>query len=186
MKPNFKKTISLITLISAVIVGIAAFTGSIETIYKQIKTLLHSPTISIKYAPYIHEKSFYLEGDKKNYYAEMRNFASNCRLWRANLPGLPKGRAITPDPGAWLILKFHLENLSDTELTNLRLGIYGMGVNFHSIHSTPNVQSSLSLKTTAIEGVSTHVINIVSFPPNDKAIISIKSPITKKEYMELV
>jgi hypothetical protein len=66
--------------------------------------------IHVGVAFYTYERAFVLEGKTKVYFYENRNLVSDCSLRRIEQT-LPKGRAKTPDPQSWVLIKFSLKML---------------------------------------------------------------------------
>lgn len=174
-----------IIALSAIVIGVAAFTDGIESLYIQLKGLFFPPNIELKTSVYVYERAYNFEGPFKLYFMEMRNLASNCSLWKVRYPKLPRGRAATPNPGAWIILKIFIENYSNLELSNLRFGLRGMPIQFDEVENTPNIQASLNYITLSNEGLGSHVINITSLAPRDKAVLGLRKFVNKAEYLDI-
>jgi len=164
----------------------AVIAGNNVTITYNYKKEDSAPQISLGIALYIYEKGFILYEQTMTYYTEMRNFVSNCSIYKQQLNNLPRKRTIIPEPGAWFLVKLRLENLSSVPLTNIRLGIYGMPLKFDNIVTTPNIKASLNYESTTNNGLGTYVVNIKSLAPNDTAIITIQSKINNQIYSEFI
>ncbi len=143
------------------------------------------PDLNLGVALYVYEKAFILQDQTKTYYMEMRNLISNCSIYRQEVKGLPRGRSVIPEPGAWILMKLRLENISYVPLTNLRLGLRGMALAFDTFGSTPNVKASISHEFTMNKGLGTDVVIIESLAPGDKAIVTLQAKIDQKRYLEL-
>ena len=59
-----------------------------------------------------------------------------------------------------MIIKLRLENMSPVPLTNLRLGVRGLGLSFETIGCTPNAKASINYESTMNKGLGTYVIVI--------------------------
>ncbi|MFZ5569163.1 MAG: hypothetical protein ACOZF0_02070 [Thermodesulfobacteriota bacterium] len=175
----------IILALSAIVIGVSAFTGGIENLLIQVKGLFFPANIELKASVYLYERAYIFEGPFKLYFSQMRNLASNCSLWKVNYPKFLRGRAITPDPAAWIILKLFIENSSNLELSNLRFGLVGLPMRFNEIEYTPNIQASLNYKTISNEGLGSHIVNITSLAPRDKAVLSLKKLVDKIEYLDI-
>ncbi len=102
---------------------IVGFSASLVLFLVPLAVSWFKPTpIHVGVAFYTYERAFVLEGNTKAYFYENRNLVTDCSLRRIEQP-LPKGRAKTPDPQSWVLIKFLLENVTDQRLTNLRLAI---------------------------------------------------------------
>ncbi len=135
------------------------------------------PPVLVGVAFYTYERAFLLDGDTKTYFYESRNLVSDCRLRRVE-QNLQKGRARTPDPQAWVLSKFLIENVLDRSITNFRMDIRSPLLRPTTrLLTTPNVQATGSLDTTAKEGLPTYVMSIPTLPPKDSAVLILQTPI---------
>lgn len=133
--------------------------------------------IHVGIAFYTYERAFLLEGNTKTYIYENRNLVSNCRLRRVE-QALPKGRAKTPDPQSWVLIKFLFENVSDQPITTLRLDIRSPLLRpTTTLFATSNVEATGAWDTTGKDAPRTYVISITSIAPNASAVLSLKTPI---------
>jgi len=133
--------------------------------------------IHVGVAFYTYERAFLLEGNTKAYFYENRNLVSDCSLRRIEQT-LPKGRAKTPDPQSWVLIKFLLENVSDQRITNLRMDIRSPLLRpTTTLFATSNVEATGALETTTKNGLHTYVISIQAIAPMTPVVISVKTPI---------
>ena len=133
--------------------------------------------IHVGIAFYTYERAFLLEGNTKTYIYENRNLVSNCSLRRVE-QALPKGRAKTPDPQSWVLIKFLFENVSDQPITTLRLDIKSPLLRpTTTLFATSNVEATGAWDTTGKDAPRTYVISITSIAPNASAVLSLKTPI---------
>ena len=133
--------------------------------------------IHVGIAFYTYERAFLLEGNTKTYIYENRNLVSNCSLRRVE-QALPKGRAKTPDPQSWVLIKFLFENVSDQPITTLRLDIRSPLLRpTTTLFATSNVEATGAWDTTGKDAPRTYVISITSIAPNASAVLSLKTPI---------
>ena len=108
-----------------------------------------------------------LEGNTKTYFYENRNLVSDCSLRRIEQT-LPKGRAKTPDPQSWVLIKFLLENVTDQRITNLRLAIRSPLLRpTTTLFATSNLEATGAWDTTAKDAPRSYVISITSHRIND-------------------
>jgi hypothetical protein len=135
------------------------------------------PPVLVGVALYTYERAFLLEGNTKTYFYENRNLVSNCSLRRIEQT-LPKGRAKTPDPQSWVLIKFLLENMSDQRITNLRMDIRSPLLRpTTTLFATSNVEATGAWDTTAKDAPRAYVISIPAIASMTSAVISVKTPI---------
>jgi len=136
--------------------------------------------VHVGVAFYTYERVFLLEGKTKTYIYENRNLVSDCSLRRIE-QALPKGRAKTPDPQSWVLIKFLFENVSDQPITTLRLDIRSPLLRpTTTLFATSNVEATGAWDTTGKDAPRTYVITIPSIAPNASAVLSLKTPIDEK------
>src|SRR4030042_2243258 len=177
---------SAVIFLALVIIALNTFTDSVRNLTKLVKGIFYKADIKISASVYVYERGFVLEGSNKTYFYEMRNLATNCSLCKIELKNLPRGRSMTPEPGARVILKLFIENSSETMLSNLRIGLRGLPFQFNKIICTPNIEASLKLEFTSNESLSTQVIKIPVLAPNGKGVISLESSTDRASYLKLV
>ena len=135
------------------------------------------PPVLVGVSFYTYERAFVLDGNTKIYFYENRNLVSDCRLRRVEQT-LPKGRARTPDPQAWVLSKFLVENVLDRSITNFRMDVRSPLLRpTTQLLTTPNVKATGRLDTTAREGLPTYVMSIPTLPPKDSAVLILQTPI---------
>jgi hypothetical protein len=133
--------------------------------------------VHVGVAFYTYERAFLLEGNTKTYFYENRNLVSDCSL-RLIEQTMPKGRAKTPDPQSWVLIKFLLENVSDQPITTLRLDIRSPLLRpTTTLFATSNVQAAGAWDTTAKDAPRAYVISIPAIESMASAVLSVKTPI---------
>ena len=133
--------------------------------------------IHVGVAFYTYERGFTMEGNTKAYFHENRNLVSDCSLRRIEQP-LPKGRAKTPDPQSWVVVKFLIENVSDHRLTNLRLDIKSPLLRpTTTLFTTANVEATGMWSTAATDAPGKYTMTIPVIEPTVSAVVSLKTPI---------
>src|SRR4030042_2121108 len=177
---------SAIIFLALVVIALNTFTDSVRNLTKLVKGIVYKADIKMSASVYLYERGFVLEGSKKTYFHEIRNLATNWSLCKTELKNLPRGRSITPEPGARIILKLFIENSSETMLSNLRIGLRGLPFQFDKIICTPNIEASLKRESTSSESLSTQVIKISALAPAGKAVISLEIPVDRATYQSLV
>ena len=138
------------------------------------------PPIHVGVAFYIYERAFLLEGITKTYFYEKRNLVSECSLRRIEQT-MPKGRAKTPDPQSWVLIKFLLENVLDQSITKLRMDIRSPLLRpTTQLFTTPNVEATGTLEATANDALPTYVIALQTIAPMASAVLILQTPIDEK------
>ena len=133
--------------------------------------------IHVGVAFYTYERAFLLEGNTKTYFYENRNLVSDCRLRRSEQT-FPKGRAKTPDPQSWVVIKFLIENVSDHSLTNLRLDIKSPLLRpSTTLFTTANVEATGMWDTATKDAPGMYAMTIPVIEPTVSAVVSLKTPI---------
>ena len=138
------------------------------------------PPVHVGVAFYIYERAFLLEGITKTYFYEKRNLVSECSLRRIEQT-MPKGRAKTPDPQSWVLIKFLLENVLDQSITKLRMDIRSPLLRpTTQLFTTPNVEATGTLEATANDALPTYVIALQTIAPMASAVLILQTPIDEK------
>lgn len=133
--------------------------------------------ILVGVAFYGYERASILDGNTKAYFYENRNLVTDCSLRRIE-QAFPKGRAKTPDPQSWVLIKFLIENVTEQPLTNLRMAIKSPLLRpSTTLFTTSNVEATGSLDTTAKDTPATYVIMLQAIAPMTSGVISVKTPI---------
>jgi hypothetical protein len=133
--------------------------------------------IHVGVAFYTYERAFLLEGNSKAYFYENRNLVSDCSLRRIEQT-FPKGRAKTPDPQSWVLIKFLLENATEQRITNLRVAIRSPLLRPTStLFATSNLEATGAWDSAAKDAPRSYVISIPVVESMNSAVISLKTPI---------
>ena len=157
---------------------IVGFSASLVLFLVPLVVSWFKPTpIHVGVAFYTYERAFVLEGDTKAYFYENRNLVSDCSLRRIE-QALPKGRAKTPDPQSWVLIKFLVENVMDQRITNLRMAIRSPLLHpSTTLFTTSNLEATGEWDSTAKDAPRSYVISIPAMESMDSAVISVKTPI---------
>ena len=157
---------------------IVGFLSSLVLFLIPVVVSWFKPTpIHVGVAFYTYERGFTLEGNRKAYFYENRNLVSDCSLRRIEQP-LPKGRAKTPDPQSWVVIKFLIENVSDHRLTNLRLDIKSPLLRpSTTLFTTANVEATGMWDTAPKDAPGKFTMTIPVIEPTVSAVVSLKTPI---------
>ncbi len=156
---------------------IVGFLSSLVLFLIPVVVSWFKPTpIHVGVAFYTYERGFILEGNTKVYFYENRNLVSDCSLRRIEQT-FPKGRAKTPDPQSWVVIKFLIENVSDHRLTNLRLDIKSPLLRpITTLFTTANVEAT-GMWDAAADAPGKYTMTIPVIEPTISAVVSLKTPI---------
>ena len=133
--------------------------------------------IHVGVAFYTYERAFVLEGNTKTYFYENRNLVSDCSLRRIE-QALPKGRAKTPAPQSWVLIKFLIENVMDQRITNLHMAIRSPLLRpTTTLFTTSNLEATGELDTTTKDTPRSYIISVQGLESTNSAVISLKTPI---------
>ena len=156
---------------------IVGFLSSLVLFLIPVAVSWFKPTpIHVGVAFYTYERAFILAGDTKTYFYENRNLVSDCRL-RLIEQTFPKGRAKTPKPQSWVVIKFLIENVSDHRLTNLRLDIKSPLLRpSTTLFTTANVEAT-GMWGAASDAPGKYTMTIPVIEPTVSAVVSLKTPI---------
>jgi hypothetical protein len=157
---------------------IVGFSASLVLFLVPLVVSWFKPTpIHVGVAFYTYERAFVLEGNTKAYFYENRNLVSDCRIRRIEQT-LPKGRARTPDPQSWVLIKFLIENVTDQRITNLRMAIRSPLLRpTTTLFTTSNLEAAGEWDSTAKDAPGSYVISIPTIESVNSAVISLKTPI---------
>jgi hypothetical protein len=157
---------------------IVGFSASLVLFLVPLVVSWFKPTpIHVGVAFYTYERAFLLEGNNKAYFYENRNLVSDCSLRRIEQT-FPKGRAKTPDPQSWVLIKFLVENVMDQRITNLRMAIKSPLLRpTTTLFATSNLEATGEWDSAAKDASRSYVISIPTIESMTSAVISLKTPI---------
>jgi hypothetical protein len=157
---------------------IVGFSASLMLFLVPLVVSWFKPTpIHVGVAFYTYERAYVLEGNSKAYFYENRNLVSDCSLRRIEQT-FPKGRAKTPDPQSWVLIKFLLENVTDQRITNLRMAIRSPLLRpTTTLFTTSNLEATGEWESAAKDAPRSFVIFIPATESMNSAVISLKTPI---------
>lgn len=132
--------------------------------------------IHVGVAFYTYERGVQPQGMNTLYFFERRNLVSDCSIRREE-QSVPSGRATAPDPQAWVIIKLLLENVSDRDITNLRVGVRSP-----AIHQTTQLLIAPTVVATGGKEAPPdvrplYVMSIATIPAASSVVVSLKTPI---------
>jgi hypothetical protein len=125
---------------------------------------------------YTYERGVQPQGMNTLYFFEKRNLVSNCSIHRDE-QSVPSGRAKAPDPQSWVLIKLLLENVSDRNLTNLRVGVRSPAINQATqLVTTPNLEAK-GQREAPPDVKPVYVLSIPAIPAASSVVVSFKTPI---------
>jgi hypothetical protein len=136
------------------------------------------PTIiKVGVAFYTYERASVLEGNTPRYFFEKRNLVTNCSLRKIEEP-LQKRPAIPPFSESWVVLKVLLENTSDEDITNLRLGVRSPALSpATQLLTAPQVDATGHMETPARDARRFFLVSIPTLAAGSSLVLSLKTPI---------
>jgi hypothetical protein len=157
---------------------IVGFSASLVLFLVPLVVFWIKPTpIHVGVAFYTYERAYVLEGNTKTYFYENRNLVSDCSLRRIEQP-LPKGRAKTPDPQSWVVIKFLVENVMEQRMTNLRMAIKSPLLRpTTTLFTTSNIDATGEWDSKEKNAPRSYVISAPVVESMNSAVISLKTPI---------
>lgn len=125
---------------------------------------------------YTYERGVQPQGMNTLYFFERRNLVSDCSIRREE-QSIPNGRAKALDPQGWVLIKLLLENVSNRDLTSLRVGVRSPAINqttqltaAPTVMVTANNEAPLNVKPL-------YVISIATLSAESSVVMTLKTPI---------
>lgn len=136
------------------------------------------PTIiKVGVAFYTYERASLPDGNGQRYFFEKRNLVTNCSLRKIEEP-LPKERVIPPPSQSWVVLKLLLENPSDQNITNFRIGIRSPALSpATQLLTAPHIDATGHMETPARDARRFYLISIPSITAESSLVLSLRTPI---------
>ena len=123
-----------------------------------------NPGVHVSAALYTYERGFILEGNKTTL-SHMQNLLSNRTLWRFP-PMLQKNNVKITDLHSWVLSKYLLENVSNQDITSLRMGVVSPLLNqFTVLSASPSVEAKGSVESSSKDGLPKYVISVAALAP---------------------
>ena len=136
------------------------------------------PTIiKVGVAFYTYERAPLQDGNAQRYFFEKRNLVTNCSLRKIE-ESLPKERAIPPPSQSWVVLKLLLENASDQNITNLRLGVRSPALSpATQLFTAPQVEATGHMETPARDARRFYLVSVPTIAAGNSLVLSLQTPI---------
>ena len=125
---------------------------------------------------YTYERGIQPQGMNTLYFFERRNLVSDCSI-RRDEQSVPNGRAKAPDPQTWVLIKLLLENVSDRDITNLRVGVRSPAINQSTQLLTAPTLAATGQKEAPPDVKPLYVLSITTLPGESSVVVTLKTPI---------
>jgi hypothetical protein len=132
--------------------------------------------IHVGVAFYTYERGMQPQGMNTLYFFERRNLVSNCSIRREE-QSVPNGRAKAPDPQAWVLIKLLLENVSDRDITNLRVGVRSPAISQTTQLLTTPTLVAAGNKEAPPDVKPLYVVSVATVPGTSSVVVSLKTPV---------
>ena len=90
---------------------------------------------------------------------------------------MPNDRAKAPDSQAWVLIKLLLENVSDRDITNLRVGVRSPAINQSTQLLTAQNLVVTGQKEAPPNVKPLYILSIATLPGERSAVVTLKTPI---------
>ncbi|MDF0665074.1 MAG: hypothetical protein P0119_03255 [Nitrospira sp.] len=155
---------------------VGLFAAFVPFVLPTIVSWFRPTMIHVGVAFYTYERGVQPQGMNTLYFFERRNLVSNCSIRREE-QSVPSGRAMAPDPQAWVLIKLLLENVSDRDITHLRVGVRSPAINQATQLVTAPTLVATGNKEAPPDVKPLYVISISTVPGSSSVVVSLKTPI---------
>jgi len=158
------------------IVIIGLFAAFVPFVLPTVVAWFRPTMIHVGVAFYTYERGIQPQGMNTLYFFERRNLVTDCSLRREE-QSVPSGRATSPDPLAWVVIKLLLENVADRDITNLRVGVRSPAINQSTQLLTAPSLIATGNREAPPDVRPLYVISIPAIPAESSVVVSLKTPI---------
>lgn len=155
-----------------VIVGL--FAAFVPFVLPTVVAWFRPTMIHVGVAFYTYERGIQSQGMNSLYFFEKRNLVTDCSIRREE-QSVPTGRAKAPDPQAWVLIKLLLENVSDRNITNLRVGVRSPAINQTTQLLTVPPLVATGAKEAPPDVKPVYVISIGKIPDASSVVVTLKT-----------
>lgn len=156
------------------IVIIGLFAAFVPFVLPTVVAWFRPTMIHVGVAFYTYERGIQPQGMNSLYFFERRNLVTDCSIRREE-QSVPSGRAKTPDPQAWILIKLLLENVSDRDITNLRVGVRSPAINQTTQLLTAPTLAATGNKEAPPDVKPLYVISIATIPGTRSVVATLKT-----------
>lgn len=133
--------------------------------------------VKVGVAFYTYERAPIQDGMTRRYFFEKRNLVTNCSLRKIEEP-LPIESSVPPLSQSWVVLKVLLENSTDQDITNLRLGVRSPALTpATQLLTAPSVDATGHMETPAQDARRFYLVSIPAMAAGSSVVLSLKTPI---------
>jgi hypothetical protein len=133
--------------------------------------------IKVGVAFYTYERASRLDGNTQRYFFEKRNLVTNCSLRKIEEP-LPKEPAVPPPSQSWVVLKLLLENASEQDISNLRIGVRSPALTpATQLFTAPPVNAIGHMEIPPRSNRPFYLVSIPAIAAGSSLVLSLKTPI---------
>lgn len=158
------------------IVIIGLFAAFVPFVLPTVVAWFRPTMIHVGVAFYTYERGIQPQGMNTLYFFERRNLVTDCSLRREER-SVPSGRATSPDPQAWVVIKLLLENVADRDITNLRVGVRSPAINQSTQLLTAPSLIATGNREAPPDVRPLYVISIAAIAAESSVVVSLKTPI---------
>ncbi|MDH5347035.1 MAG: hypothetical protein OEY60_01955 [Nitrospira sp.] len=155
---------------------IGLFAAFVPFVLPTIVAWFRPTMIHVGVSFYTYERGVQAQGMNTLYFFERRNLVSDCRIRREE-QSVPSGRAKAPDPQSWVLIKLLLENVSDRDMTSLRVGVRSPAINQTTLLLSAPRLVATGNKEAPPDVKPLYVISIETLPAESSAVVTLKTPI---------
>ncbi|HWV46035.1 MAG TPA: hypothetical protein VN039_08460, partial [Nitrospira sp.] len=157
------------------IVIIGLFAAFVPFVLPTVVAWFRPTMVHVGVAFYTYERGIQPQGMNSLYFFERRNLVTDCSIRREE-QSVPSGRAKVPDPEAWVLIKLLLENVSDRDITNLRVGVRSPAINQTTQLLTAPTLAATGGKEAPPDVKPLYVMSIATIPAASSVVVSLKTP----------
>src|SRR6185312_705229 len=157
------------------IVIIGLFAAFVPFVLPTVVAWFRPTMIHVGVAFYTYERGIQPQGMNSLYFFERRNLVTDCSIRREE-QSVPSGRAKAPDPQAWVLVKLLLENVSDRDITNLRVGVRSPAINQTTQLLTAPTLAATGGKEAPPDVKPLYLMSIATIPAASSVVVSLKTP----------
>ena len=157
------------------IVIIGLFAAFVPFVLPTVVAWFRPTMVHVGVAFYTYERGIQPQGMNSLYFFERRNLVTDCSIRREE-QSVPSGRAKVPDPEAWVLIKLLLENVSDRDITNLRVGVRSPAINQTTQLLTAPTLAATGGKEAPPDVKPLYVISVATIPAASSVVASLKTP----------
>jgi len=157
------------------IVIIGLFAAFVPFVLPTVVAWFRPTMVHVGVAFYTYERGIQPQGMNSLYFFERRNLVTDCSIRREE-QSVPSGRAKVPDPEAWVLIKLLLENVSDRDITNLRVGVRSPAINQTTQLLTAPTLAATGGKEAPPDVKPLYLMSIATIPAASSVVVSLKTP----------